>query len=143
MSLDFAPAIYAAITADATITGLLSEHNSNPAVFTSVPIPAEVSYPYIVVYPDTTIGDMDALVSKRPMPVRNIGVYGQQPDDYRTVEQIGYLLRTMFHRERFSLTNADYDIVLITVDGPFAAPTDDDHTVGRMVTLNITTREKP
>lgn len=139
MSLDFAPAIYAAITGDATITGLLSEYNTNPAVFTRRPIPADASYPYIVINPDAAINDFDALNSDRPMIIRDIAVYGQQPDDYRVVEQVGYLLRELFHRNRFSLTNADYNIVQITATGPSVAPVDDDHTVGRMVSLNIMT----
>ena len=139
MSLDFAPALYAAITGDATITGLLSEYNSNPAVFTKRPIPSDVSYPFIIVNPDVAINDFDALNSDRPIVIRDIAVYGRQPDDYRQVEQVGYLLRELFHRNRFSLTNADYNIVLITASGPSVAPVDDDETVGRVVTLTIMT----
>ena len=137
MSLDFAPAIYAAITGDATITGLLSEYNTNPAVFTRRPIPADAVYPYILINPDASVTDLDSLNSDRPVIIRDIAVYGQQPDDYRSIEQVGYLLRDLFHRNRFSLTNADYNIVLITASGPNVAPVDDDHTVGRMVSLRI------
>lgn len=139
MSLDFAPALRSAITGDATITGLLSEWYGNPAVFTKRPIPTDAQYPYILINPDVAIGDFDALNSDRPTIIRDIVVYGQQPDQYREVEQVGYLLRALFHRNRFSITNADYNIVQITATGPNAAPTDDDHTVGRVVTLTIMT----
>ena len=137
MSLDFAPAIYAALIADSTITGLLSEYKTNPAIFTRRPIPADAVYPYIVVNPDASVTDFDALNSDRPIIIRDIAIYGQQPDDYRAVEQIGYLVRELFHRNRFSLSNSDYNIVLITATGPQIAPVDDDHTVGRLVSLRI------
>lgn len=137
MSLDLAPAIYAAIAGEPTITGLLGEDNTNPAIYTIRPVPDGAPYPQIIVNPDVAITDFDALNSDRPRVIKDVVVYGNQPDDYRTVETVGYLLRDLFHRQRFSISNAGYNVVLITVTGPSVAPVDDDHLVGRVVTLNI------
>jgi hypothetical protein len=143
MSLDFAPAIRATLMADVAITGLLTEWNGEAAIFTRRPVPTNAVSPIIVVSPDVSVTDIDALVSRRPVVVRDIIVYGDQPDHYRTVEVLGYLIREMFHRQRLSISPADYQVIDIIATGPRPAPTDDDTTVARVVTLTITARYAP
>lgn len=143
MSLDIAPAIRAALLADVAISGLLTEWNTEPAIFTRRPVPSEALNPIIVISPDVSITDVDALVSKRPVVIRDIIVYGDQPDHYRTIESIGYLIRQLFHRSRLSISPTGYSVVDIIATGPNPAPTDDDKTVARVVTLTITLRETP
>lgn len=142
MSLDLAPAIRTAILAVPTITGLLTDYKGTPAVLTRRPVPDGVVMPYVVVSEDITVTDADGLTSDRPVVMRDVLVYGAQPDDYRAVEQIGYELRETFHRQQFSLILADYDVIEITAVGPRAAPTSNAETVGRVVTLNIQLRSK-
>lgn len=142
MSLDFAPAIYSAIVNEVSISGLLSEYNGGPAVFTRVPVPTDAVPPFIVIFPDASISDDDGINSDRPSLIRDITVYGDQPDQYRDVEQIAYSIRGLFHRERLSIIQADYDIIRIVATGPFPAPTDDESTVARRVSLDILTRAK-
>lgn len=142
MSLDLAPDIRTAILGDATITGLITEFNGEPAVFTRRPVPDAAAKPFILIAPDVNIGDADGLTSRRPVVTRDIFVYGAQPDDYRSVEQIGYFLQQLFHRQKSSIVSDDYHIIEITVTGPRPAPTSDEETVGRVVTLTILTREK-
>lgn len=143
MSLDVAPDIRTALIGDATIAGLLSEWHTEAAVFTRMPIPEDAAYPYIIVSPDIALVDADGLESDRPIVVRDIRIYGQQPDDYRTIEQLGYLVRDLFHRDRFSIIKTGYDIILITASGPTEAPISDEETVGRLVTLTINMRKTP
>lgn len=143
MSLDLAPAIREALIDEVTISGLLAEYNGEPAIFTRRPVPSESLYPMIIVSPDIVINDIDALVSRRPVVIRDVTVYGNQPDDYRTIEQIGYSIRQLFHRQRLSITPTGYSVVDIIATGPNPAPTDDQKTVARVVTLTITTRETP
>ncbi len=142
MSLDLAPAIRTALLAEPTITGLLSEYKGAPAVQTRRPVPDGVVFPYVVVGEDVSITDADGLTSDRPIVIRDVLVYGAQPDDYRAVEQIGYAIRELFHREQFSLILTDYDVIEITATGPRAAPTSNTETVGRVVTLTIQLRSK-
>lgn len=143
MSLDLGAPIRTALLAEPTIEGLLAEYQSVAGVFTKRPIPDGALYPLIIVNPDVSVTDFDGLTSDRPTVVKDIVVYGRQPDDYRVVESIGYSIRELFHRERFSITVPGFDVVLITASGPRSAPTDDDSTVARVVTLTIQLRAQP
>lgn len=143
MSLDLGASIRTALLAEAPIYGLLGEWSGEPSIFTRRPVPSEAQYPMIVVNPDIAITDQDALRSKRPIVTKDVIVYGDQPDGYRVVEQLGYAIRELFHRERFSIDVDGYDVVQIVASGPNVAPTDDDKTVGRVVTLTISLRKTP
>jgi len=140
MSLDLAPAIRTALIADPTITGLITEFLGEPAVFTKRPVDDDAVLPFIVISEDVSITDADGLTSDRPVVMRDIFAYGHQPDDYRAIEQIGYAVRELFHRESFSLIVTDYDVIEIIATGPIAAPTSDDEIIGRVVTLTIQLR---
>ncbi len=143
MSLDIAPDIRDALLAEPTIAGLLTDWHSEAAIFTRIPIPEDAAYPYIVISPDIALTDADGLESDRPVVIRDIRIYGQQPDDYRIIEQLGYLIRDLFHRDRFSIIKTGFDIILITASGPSEAPSSDEETVGRLVTLTINMRKTP
>lgn len=137
MSMDLGPNIYDAVSNDSVIRGLISRTRRNPSVFTRIPIPDGVAYPYIVISHDVAVSDSDAVNHLNPVVTRDIFVYGAQPDDYRVVNEIGYRLREIFHRKRDSIVNNDYDIVNITVQGPNLAPSADAEIIGRVVTLTI------
>lgn len=143
MSLDLSPALRAALLGEPTIAGLLTTYLDDSAVFTRTPPPDEALYPFIVVSEDIAIINEDGLRSDRPIVMRDLRVYGHQPDDYRVVEQLGYSIRDLFHRKKESLVLADYVILDITAMGPSAAPTSDDGVVGRVVTLTIRLRKIP
>lgn len=143
MSLDIAAALRTALINEATIAGLLSDYQNDPAVFTRTPVPTDAKKPFIVVSPDVTITDFDGLISRRPEVVRDILIYGDQPDDFRTVEQIGYSVRELFHRKKDSIILTGFNVVDVTAVGPRAAPTSNEETVGRLVTLTILLREIP
>ena len=142
MSLDIAPALRTAVIDATAVSSLLATYVDGPAVHTRLPVPADTETPYIVIAPDTAIGDFDALDSDRPVVIKDIAVFGAQPDEYRTVEYIGYALREIFHRERFSIILTSHDVVSITVNGPITAPVSDEETVGRLITLTIQLRAK-
>ena len=140
MSLDLAPAILAAIKTDPAITGLLSTFQGEPAIATRRPVNAGMVNPLIVITPDVAINDGDALTSIRPIVIRDVIVYGNQPDDYRTVEDIAYRLRDLFHRKRDSIIPTGFDVIAVTAAGPRPAPTSNDEIVGRVVSLTIQLR---
>ena len=143
MSLDTGAPIRTALLAEPTIEGLLAEYQGVAGVFTKRPVPDGALYPLIIVNPDVSVTDLDGLDSDRPIVIKDVIVYGRQPDDYRVVESIGYSIRTLFHRTRFSIDVDGYDVVEITATGPRVAPTDDDSTVARVVTLTISLRASP
>ena len=136
--INLASAFYTALAADTAITTLLGTWNSNPSIHTRRPIPADAGYPLIIVSPDISVGDQDALNTFRSVIVKDLSVYGIQPDQYRTIESLGLLLRNKFHRLRWSITPpAGYKIIDIVALGPSIAPTDDDKKLGRVVSLTV------
>jgi len=79
--------------------------------------------------------------------MRDISIYGQidvanpSTDQYRTVELIAYSLFDQFHRKRPAIAAKNlpkgWSVIQIWATGPKPAPTDDDMTVARVVTLQI------
>lgn len=144
MSLDVAPAIRTALLAESGITGLIGTYKGSASIHTRVPVPAQVELPYIVIGPDVAIVNSDALISRRPTVIRDIFVYGTvgsaPQDHYREVETVAYAIRTLFHRQKYSLTVTDYDVVSVEVNGPRPAPSNDEEIIGRVVSLTISLR---
>lgn len=122
---------------DEALVDGLGGYEGEPAVHTKVPVPIESGYPMIVIPPATVVSDGDGLGASRPVAVRDLFVYGQQPDHFRLVETLGYMLRRKFHRDRFAFTVEGYRVIAVTAQGPVPAPVDDDMTVGRRVGLTI------
>ncbi len=142
MSLDLGPSLRTALIEATGIGDALDQWNGEPAVFTRRPVPADAPNRMIIVNPDSAIGDADGLTSPRPVVLRDIAVYGNQPDDYRIVEAIGYAIRELFHRNKWAITPEGYDVINIIARGPIPGPTDDDSTVARIVGLTISLRRQ-
>lgn len=140
MSLDLATDLRDALVDDATIGPLLPQYLGEPAVATRRPVPADFPALCIIVNPDSGITDQDFLNTQMPIVVRNIAVYGNQPDDYRTVEQLAYAVRELFHRQKWAIRPNGYQVLDIVASGPLPAPNDDETTVGRIVGLTISLR---
>lgn len=139
--LDLGDPLRDAIIANAAITSLLGVWTGEPAVFTRRPVPASAPYPLILISPDISIGDVDGLTTRLPVPRRDITVFGHQPAQYRVVESIGYLLRAQFHRVRASIQVPGYSVVDITVNGPRVAPSDDQKILARACLLVVKLRD--
>lgn len=139
MSADLAIPLRTALVGSAGITAKLPAYNGSYPVFTRRPAPSEAPYPMIMVSPDISLVDEDGIRDLRPVQTRDIAVYGLNDTTvkYRDVEDIGYLIRELFHRQRDAITVSGWHVVAITARGPFVAPTDDDATVGRVVSLTI------
>lgn len=140
---DIKPDIRAAILNEPDIVNFLEQWNGAPAVFTRRPVPEDAPFPMIVVSPYVAVGDFDGLNDMREIITLDVIAYGRvgapgTVDDHtRRVEQIGFLLREIFHRQRLSLGNTSYHVVSINATGPRTAPTDSDSIVGRVVTLTV------
>lgn len=128
-----------------TIDGL-GEWKGEPAVFTRRPVPDDAPMPLILIEAALPISDMDGLNSDRPVAVHDIKIYGQkgapgsEQDQTRTVERLGFALRRLFHRNRFSVQGDGFYAIDVSARGPGVAPTDDEQTVGRYVTVTIRLR---
>lgn len=142
MSVNVAAPLRAALINAAAIGGVLDQYKGEPAVFTRRPVPADAPELMILINPDSALGDWDAVNTIRPLVVRDIAVYGNQPDSYRTVEQIGYAMRELFHRNKWAISVPGYSVVDLVASGPIPGPVDDDKTVARVVTLTIKLRRQ-
>lgn len=136
MTLDLAGPFRTSIISSSSIVNLLGEFNSQPCVFTSRPVPDSVQFPLIMVGPDVTLLDQDGVDDDRPVVQRDIAVYGEALKHYRAVEEVGYLLRQLFHRTH-NLEPIGYNLVQMQVLGPRIAPVDDDATVGRLISVTV------
>ena len=158
MPLDMGPALRAAIldqqvpalrTIAQAIAAALGEYEGVPAVFAYRPIPADSPQRVIVINEDASISDADGLTSDRPIIQRDVIAYGKRgtpgdpSDDAPAIEAIGYQMRALFHRQKFSVRPEGYSVIQIIVTGPVPAPVDDDGEVARMVSLTIELRRNP
>jgi len=137
VSLDLSGPIREALMGQGAITALLGDYAGEPAIFTRRPAPEGAPYPMIMVSPDVAITDQDFLTAQKPIVMRDVAIYGAQPDDYRDVESGAYLIRDFFHNNRFAITVPGYGVIDILCTGPIPAPTDDENHLGRVVTLTI------
>ena len=127
MSADLAVPIRDALVASGSITALLATYASEPAVFTRRPLPGNASYPLILVSPDVSISnEEDGIFDFRPLVIRDVIVYASNevPDSYRKADQVAYLVRNLFHRQRAVIVVPDWHVVDIQATGP--APTSQD-----------------
>lgn len=142
MSLDIAPALRDALCAAGTISPSLGQWKGEPSVHTKRPTPPDAEYPLIVINPPAAISDEDFLNSDHPIVIRDIAVYGRQPTQLRVVDEIGFAVRALFHRQKWAITPEGYDVIGIVASGPIPGPTDDDETVARIVGLTIKLRRQ-
>lgn len=137
---DLASPLADALYTNTPLLALLPVYKSpKKTIFTRRPVPSDANYPMIVISPDISLTDADGISDFRPIQERDIVAYGlnDTSEKYRVIEQLGYMLRDQFHRQRDAITVSGWSVVGITARGPFPAPTDDDKTVARLVSLSI------
>jgi hypothetical protein len=135
---DLAQPLRDAIIGDSGITSLLPSYDGSFTVFTNVPVPNNAPYPMIVISPDIVVLNADGINDFQPIPTRTISTYAANdtPANYRLADQLAYLVRDLFHRERQAIVVPGWHVIDIQAMGPEPVPSED-QTVGRMVTLAI------
>lgn len=124
---DLAEPLRTALIGDAGIVALLATFSGAPAVFTRRPAPGDAVYPMIVVTGDLGVLNEDGISDYRPIITRHIDVFAANdtPAHYRLADDIAYLVRTLFHHKKHSITVLGWNVVDIIVNGPEAIFTDD------------------
>lgn len=140
---DLNPSILEAILNNSDISSKLANFSGSKSIHTRKPVPAGAGYMMVTISPDISSLDDDATNSFRSVIVKDISVYGKQPDDYRNVEDVGRKLRELFHRKRRSIAPEDCHVVSVTATGPIPSPTDDEKIVGRTVTVTFVVQPQP
>jgi hypothetical protein len=131
-------AIRTAIIEATPISELLGKYSGSPGVFTRRPVPEGALYPLVIV-PSENAGasDEDGLRSFRPVLQKDVLVYGEQPDQYRLVDDLADALFVLFHRQKRSISVEGFHVIDIVARRPIQAPTSDAKRVGRLVPLTI------
>lgn len=122
---------------DIGITSRLGQYLSYPSVHTRTPVPVQAEYPMITISSDIGVTDEDGLKSRRPVITRVIRVFGIQENQFRVVEELGYLIRGKFHRNKNSLTVPGHHVIDVVASGPVEGVQDDESRTERVVTLTV------
>lgn len=144
--LDLGPAIREALLDEALIAGELAVYADSRAVFTRRPVPEDAGYPMVLINPPAALTDEDGLTSDRPVWMGDVLVYGLKgapgtaEDQTRTVEQLGFRVRNLFHRQRWALQVGGFHVIDVRASGPVPAPVDDDKEIGRAISLIVRLR---
>lgn len=127
-------AIYARLSGDATLAGLLGTTASVPSIFTKRPVPTGAGYPLILA--TTTVSDMDRDLINAEMRAisRDIAVYGMLATHFDKVGDAAERVRALFHRQ--PLAFAGWRALDVIAAGPIDAPAEPQE-VGRIVTLTM------
>lgn len=134
--LDVKSPLLAAVIANAAVADKLGRWNGGPSIHTRRPVPANATYPVIVINV-VSRNDNDGVNDYRPSVQVDLAVYGTQPAQTRAVEEIAERLYGQFHGDRFSLTVDNYQVSDVNVSGPYDAPDDDPGYAGRVVSLQV------
>lgn len=137
MAVDVGQYIRTAIVTDSALVSLLPTYLGAPAVFNRHPSRVPGVHPQITISTDIDYVDEDALNAEHDLIIRYVYVYGIFEDHYRDVEDIGYELRRLFHRQRRVIEIPGKHVARLICDGPVSAQVSDDNLVGRMVALNM------
>lgn len=136
-ALDILAPLYAAVLHDSAISGALGSYNGAPSIHTRRPVPDDAGYPQIVIGPMISRGNVDGISTNRPRLTIDVLIYGTQPDQYRTVEDLGDRVFRLLHKQKRAIDVTGYSVTQILATGPAPAPTDDEKIVGRRVSLTI------
>lgn len=143
--MDLSEPLRTALLDDATITAQLPAYAGSKTVFTRRPVPDNAEYPMIIVSADVGIVDEDGIDDQRPVITRDVAVFGRNDvaESYRQVEDIGFLVRDLFHRRRDSIVVPGWNVIDVRAAGPFSVSggrveeSVHSQTNGRIVTLTV------
>lgn len=143
--IDLSAAIRTDILADPLAVDI-GDYLSTKALFTRRPAPNDATnFPQVFVSPQINGGQSDFINKPIRDVIYDIAVYGKNGNsvDYRLVEKIAFAIAQKYKRlGRFGITcPTGYSLVKAVGLGPRPAPTDDEETVGRVVSITFTIQE--
>jgi len=130
-------AIYNKLANDGTLTALLAAYGSEPAVFTTDPVPGNASLPYIVTAGEVTQAPFDTKQTRGRSLIRDVRCYAAADGSAAVVEQIAERVRTLLHRQVLVIDG--YSWMLSDCAGPIVA--DDDDIYGRIISVSVIAQE--
>jgi hypothetical protein len=132
--MNLTPAIYTALSSDATLVALLASYKSEPAIFTIDPAPGDATLPYIVTAGDVVSVPFDTKNCTGETVTRDIRCYADADGSVATIEEIARRVYDILHRQ--PLTIDGYEWIMSDCAGPNVA--DERFYYGRFVTVTVT-----
>jgi len=130
-------AIYDALAGDATLTGLLTTYEGEPAIFTVFPAPRDAELPYIVSAGDVAGTPFDTKTTRGREVWRDVKCYASTRGSVVTIEAIADRVYVVLHRQELFIGGHGW--VLSECTGPIAA--DERDAYGRIVTVRVVAEE--
>jgi hypothetical protein len=128
-------AIYAALSADSVLVGLLSEFAGVPAIFTAKTIPPDAKRPYLWSYGDVT--DIEADSSAKDLVcrdvTRDIWIVADDEGNEDAIMEIANRVRDLLHRAVLVIGTSN---MKTAASGPRVGVTEGEVTA-RIVTVNF------
>jgi len=130
-------AIYDKLTADATLTAMLTSYNGSPAVFTIDPVPGDAVRPYLVTAGEAVQTPFDTKTTRGRDVIRDVRCYADADGSAVVIEAIAERVRAVLHRQ--PLTIAGFDWILSDCSGPIVA--DERDVYGRIISVSLKAQE--
>lgn len=127
MSADLLEPIRTALLASSQVTTRVAPFLNSFAIFTTTPAPKGAGFPMIMIPPQPmTTEDEDGVNDFRPIVSQEVNIFGanDKPGDVRIVNQLGLIIRTLFHRKGV-LSVPGWSVIDVVVTGPSEAPIDE------------------
>lgn len=130
-------AIYDLLASDTTLTEMLSEHEGEPAIFTTDPPPGDAELPYIITAGEVSTAPYDTKTTEGRTVRRDVRCYAEADGSAATVEAIVERVRALLHRH--PLTVDGFRNIVAECTGPIQA--DEEYAYGRIVTVRLVLME--
>lgn len=130
-------AIYDKLASDATLIGLISTYEGNPAIFTTDPTPGDADLPFIVTAGEITQTPFDTKDCRGRDAIRDVRIYDNPDGSSITIEAIAERVRLLLHRQ--PLTISDFSWIMSDCTGPIVA--DENDAYGRIISIRVVAME--
>ncbi len=131
--MNLTDAIYTRLAGDATLIGLISTYNGEPAIFTTDPAPEDAELPYIVSAGNVADRARDTKTTRGREVWRDVRCYAPALGSAVLVEQIAERVRALCHRHKLEVS--DHETWIAEASGPMVI--DEDDAYGRIVSLRF------
>lgn len=130
-------ALYDTLSADVTLTSLLSTYEGEPAIFTTDPAPGDATLPYIVTAGEAVQTGFDTKTTRGRELWRDVRCYAAANGSAVTVEAIAERVRALLHRQAVVIDGFIW--LLGDCNGPIVA--DEMDAYGRIVAVRFVIEE--
>jgi len=135
--VNLAAAIYDKLSVDGTLTGLLSDYNGSPAIFTSHPAPGDAELPYIVTAGEVSHLPFDTKTTRGRELIRDVRCYAEAGGSVIVIEAMAERVRALLHRQELVISGFNW--IISNCSGPLAA--DERDAYGRIISLSLKAQE--